>query len=238
MTFARQVVVLDAQLRAESTPLDWFDKSARASLEGDASASLLLERLAARGIADPTTALLLALQALEIQRSDMVPKLVDASFVMTLPGEVPTGGRPTAMVVREMLSSASREVVALGYEVTHEDVLRELADAARRGVAVTLICDRGRLQLPQLEDLRETGANVYVDTIAESDAPYAKMHCKCLLVDQTDLMITSANFTFHGLHGNIEFGVRLRGASCLEARRFFEHMVTSGYLRKLDDAEL
>lgn len=238
MSFARDVVSLDEKLRGEDRPLDRFDSRARTGLARDPVAAALVERLAGSGVLDPVTTVLLALQALEIQHSDLKPKLIDAAFVMTLPGEVPSAGRPTAMVVREMLSNASREIVALGYEVTHEDVLQELFDATKRGVAVTLICDRGRLQTSRLGGLGGSGARVYVDTVAASDARYAKMHCKCLLVDDEDLLITSANFTFHGLHGNIEFGVRLRGAPCLGARGLFEHLVTSGFLRRLSESEL
>jgi len=54
------------------------------------------------------------------------------------------------------------------------------------------------------------------------------MHAKCVLVDGSDLLVTSANFTFHGLHGNIEIGVRLSGAAAAEARKIFSHLVEDG----------
>ena len=63
--------------------------------------------------------------------------------------------------------------------------------------------------------------------------PYSSMHAKCLLVDGTDLLITSANFTFHGLHGNIEIGARLSGSSALEARKFFSHLVDNGIVEEV-----
>jgi phosphatidylserine/phosphatidylglycerophosphate/cardiolipin synthase-like enzyme len=56
------------------------------------------------------------------------------------------------------------------------------------------------------------------------------MHAKCLLVDASDLLVTSANFTFHGLQGNVEIGVRLRGAPAAEARKIFSHLVESRVL--------
>ena len=54
------------------------------------------------------------------------------------------------------------------------------------------------------------------------------MHAKCLLIDASDLLITSANFTFHGLHGNIEIGIRISGPPAVEARKIFSHLVESG----------
>jgi phosphatidylserine/phosphatidylglycerophosphate/cardiolipin synthase-like enzyme len=59
------------------------------------------------------------------------------------------------------------------------------------------------------------------------------MHAKCLLVDGNDLLVTSANFTFHGLHGNIELGVRLCGTPGSEARKIFCHLVESGIVEEL-----
>jgi len=59
------------------------------------------------------------------------------------------------------------------------------------------------------------------------------MHAKCLLVDSRDLLVTSANFTFHGLHGNIEIGVRLSGAPAVEARKIFSHLVENRIVEEL-----
>ena len=57
------------------------------------------------------------------------------------------------------------------------------------------------------------------------------MHGKTLLVDQADLLVTSANFTHHGQEENVELGVRLQGAAAREARAVIEHLVTTGIVR-------
>jgi phosphatidylserine/phosphatidylglycerophosphate/cardiolipin synthase-like enzyme len=59
------------------------------------------------------------------------------------------------------------------------------------------------------------------------------MHAKCLLVDGTDLLVTSANFTFHGLHGNIEVGLRVRGVPAAEARKIFSHLVDNNIVEEI-----
>jgi phosphatidylserine/phosphatidylglycerophosphate/cardiolipin synthase-like enzyme len=59
------------------------------------------------------------------------------------------------------------------------------------------------------------------------------MHAKCLLVDGNDLLITSANFTFHGLHGNVEIGVRLSGPPASEARKIFSYLVEHGLVEEI-----
>ena len=68
---------------------------------------------------------------------------------------------------------------------------------------------------------------IHKDSLQSDGAPYASMHAKCLLADGSDLLVTSANFTFHGLHGNIEIGIRLSGAPVAEARKIFSHLVTN-----------
>ena len=79
------------------------------------------------------------------------------------------------------------------------------------------------------------GRRVYSTTeIGSMEPPYASMHAKCLLVDGEDLLVTSANFTFHGLHGNIEVGVRLSGPPASEARKIFSHLVREGVVESTE----
>jgi len=80
---------------------------------------------------------------------------------------------------------------------------------------------------------RHSKPKIFHDRERLDGAPYASMHAKCLLVDGSDLLVTSANFTFHGLHGNIEIGVRLAGAPAAEARKIFSHLVESRVVEEL-----
>jgi len=124
-----------------------------------------------------------------------------------------------------------QEVILLGYELTDQGMMRLLTEAASHGAAVIMICDRERGSARRVldgwpADVRQ--ARIFHDRERADGAPYASMHAKCLLVDGTDLLITSANFTFHGLHGNIEIGIRISGPPAAEARKIFSHVVESG----------
>ena len=106
--------------------------------------------------------------------------------------------------------------------------MRLLSDASSRGADVVMICDRvhgsaQRLLAEWPPGIRQP--RIFQDRERPEGAPYASMHAKCLLVDGRDLLVTSANFTFHGLHGNIEIGVRLSGLPVAEARKIFSHLV-------------
>ena len=131
----------------------------------------------------------------------------------------------TAQILSEMLRPPIREVILLGYALTDPTTKQFLVDAEAAGADVIAICDRTRGTAERVLELGLRRARVFQDRERPDEAPYASMHAKCLLVDGRDLLITSANFTFHGLHGNIEIGVRLSGAPAAEARQIFSHLV-------------
>jgi phosphatidylserine/phosphatidylglycerophosphate/cardiolipin synthase-like enzyme len=179
--------------------------------------------------------LAVALQALAVQEQELQPRLVDAEVVATLPSTASTAARPTHVVVEEMLASASRNVVALGYEIDEPGFVKALHEASRR-VGITLIVDRERSAKGAL--LKDWPAGVprpvvFQDKERDDAATYAKMHGKALLVDGRDLLVSSANFTFHGFHGNVEFGVRLRGAVAGKAADLFRELALSGLLERV-----
>lgn len=155
---------------------------------------------------------------------------------MTLPAGQTSAARRTGGVIAEMLRDARDEVFALGYEISDDDVIAQFHEAARSARFV-LICDRGRGSGPAL--CRGWPADRIAPTIrqdrARADAPvYTSMHGKALLVDGRDLLVTSANFTFHGTRANIEFGIRLQDAVVGEAAAVFRELLRSGLLERLD----
>jgi phosphatidylserine/phosphatidylglycerophosphate/cardiolipin synthase-like enzyme len=167
----------------------------------------------------------------------MRPKLVDAELVATLPPETPGIARPTERVVREMLEGATKEVILLGYELTDRGLVQLLAEIAAREVEIIIICDRGRGSANTIRDAWPSGkcsARIYHDRDRPEKARYASMHAKCLLIDGADLLVTSANFTFHGMQGNIEIGIRVSGAPASEARKIFSHLVEARLVEELD----
>lgn len=231
MALARDLVELVARLR-ERADVDLFAPVERGGLLATPEYASMLGRIRST---DAGSVVRLCLQALRIQHDELRPKLLDAELVATLPPETPGIARPTARVVREMIDAAKIEIILLGYELTDRDLIA-LAAAAGRGTGVIMICDRGRGAGVRALEAWPSGAplpQVFHDRERADGAPYASMHAKCLLVDGRNLLVTSANFTFHGLHGNIEIGIRLGGAPVAEARKIFSHLVEN---RVLEDA--
>ena len=59
------------------------------------------------------------------------------------------------------------------------------------------------------------------------------MHGKAILVDGRDLLVTSANMTFHGMRHNIELGIRVRGRHVELALDFFNALLRSDLLEPI-----
>lgn len=229
MGLARDLVELEAKLR-DNAGVDLFAPIERGGLLATPECASLLGRIRS---SDAASVMRLSLQVLRIQHEELRPKLLDAELVATLPPETPGIARPTDRVVWEMIDGARTEVILLGYELTDRDLIEQLAAAARRGAVVIMICDRARGAAARVLETwpSDTPApRIFHDRERVDGAPYASMHAKCLLIDARDLLVTSANFTFHGLRGNIEIGVRLGGAPAAEARKIFSHLVESQVL--------
>ena len=229
MALARLIAELGRALHGRSD-LDLFAPGASERLAAQPEANQVLPDLA-RGMKSPEAVLRIALQALEIQRSTFEPQLVDIELVATLPWGAPGIARPTSTVLREMLKPPRERVVIAGYEITDDALVDQLVDLARAGCNISLICDRGKGSTGGIRSRwpRDLPLPAMFEDCERPDAlPYAKMHTKTLLVDGTDLLVTSANFTLHGLHGNIELGIRLRGGPAREVAKILDYFVTSG----------
>lgn len=234
MGIARELAELEKKIRDRS--IDLFAPIDRGGLLEAVEANAVLALMSTQGFGDPAKVMRLCLQALRVQHEEVALQHIKAELVATLPPEVPGLARPTTQVLLEMLKPPIDEIIVLGYEFTDLDIIRLLAEASSRGVSVIMICDRTRGNAKRIFESwpREVARpRLFQDKQRAESAPYASMHAKCLLVDGRDLLITSANFTFHGLHGNIEIGVRLSGAPVTEARKVFSHLVETGLVEEV-----
>src|SRR4051812_31777523 len=230
LTFGRDLVGLYKAL--SSAGLKFFGRGADIALQQYPEYAAVL----AAAPKTPAGLILSFLQAMTVFEQELQPRMVQAEFVATLPSTASTEVvRPIQIVLAEMLAGANREIVALGYEFEDTSFIDALAKAAQRGVPVTLIRDRQRSQDSKFNKVWPVGVplpKMFQDRERPEAAKFAKMHGKALLVDGRDLLVSSANFTFHGMHGNVEFGVRLRGAAAGRAGDVFRVLERSGLLEK------
>ena len=152
--------------------------------------------------------------------------------------------RSTSIILEEMLERVrdAGEVLLVGYALTAEAgtvmerVIELLVGASKRRATVTVVLDSTEDTTTNRDNLLEQW-----DTFVKkpriltwqppSDHPYTKLHAKCLVVDRLDALVTSANFTFHGLESNLELGLRVRGPQAAAIAERFDHLIAAEVLR-------
>ena len=151
--------------------------------------------------------------------------------------------RGTSAILEEMLEGVrdAGEVLLVGYALTAaagtfmERVVGLLEDSARRRAAIVVVLHEDDEQT-NLENLRRvwdvfTKKPRVFTWRPPPDHPYTKLHAKCLVVDRLDALVTSANFTFHGLESNLELGLRVRGPQAAVIAERFDQLIAAGVLQ-------
>jgi hypothetical protein len=168
-------------------------------------------------------------------------------IVWTGPQATGTLMRPTGAVIEEMLrkARASGEILVVGYSLTAADgtlmrgVIELLAAASRRGAAVIFVLHRDDEERNKANLIDAWSVFVRKPTVLTwrpgPEHPYTKLHAKALVVDRRDLLVTSANLTFHGLESNLELGLRLRGPQAAVVAERFDQLRADGVLHEWND---
>jgi len=198
-----------------------------------------LRRLADAGLSPAAIASLLRSVVDDRQRRVAA---TPTELVMSGP-EVPgVSARDTGVVVRELFRGAERSVMLIGFAIHQgQRVLAELAERMRALPDLAVECyfniGRGYQDTTITEDLVARFMHrfrtehwpddvrlpvIYYDLRALSlqMQERASLHAKCVVVDESQVLITSANFTTAAQRRNIEVGLRL------EQKRLADQLVS------------
>ncbi len=146
--------------------------------------------------------------------------------------------RTTYATAIEMVKDAQSEILLVGYVFTEgaRALLEEVARASRdRRIRVTVIGNRMEEHLPALRSVWPGGCpvpRVFSCPPSLRDEMSA-LHAKVLICDSSTALITSANFSHHGLHENIEIGVKVVSPSVARLAEFFNSLIVAGHLLPL-----
>lgn len=188
-------------------------------------------------------ALGLALTSALEARSRAKDAAPQVEVVWTGPAELSSPLRQTAAVVHELIDAARSNILVVGYSITFDylqrgatgRLLQDLLTATSRGVQITMVLHDDPQNLAQLtrawpHDHRPP--HVLVWPIPATDE-MTKLHAKVVVVDGSDLLVTSANLTFHGLERNMEIGLRIRGPQAAIVRQRFDELERIGCLKPI-----
>lgn len=186
-----------------------------------------LARHAARLTALDPAALRLLLEAVLAERATKPPR---PELVWTGPEGALASARSTEVVFRDLLGSAQRDVWMVGYSIDHGgDLFAPLHRAmSERPLRVRFLLNLQYDRKDRRERSDEAGATVLLQRFLREQWPfdgpkpelywdprtlsrdiYASVHAKLVVVDETQVLLGSANFTKRGQQRNIEAGVLL-----------------------------
>jgi phosphatidylserine/phosphatidylglycerophosphate/cardiolipin synthase-like enzyme len=221
---------------------------------GDAADEIAgeLGHLASEGT--PPSAVVWAL-GLTVAGREQARRAVDRlELVWTGPEQAGSRSRDTAVVVRELLSSAKSSVLVATYAIHQaKQVFEPLGKRMRERpeLKVRFFVHVGRAHLDQTPENQilhvfaegfrrgwpgERLPEVYFDprSLALRASERRSLHAKCIVVDDRRSFVTSANFTEAAQNRNIEAGVLVDDATlALSLRAQFDALVAQGDLHRL-----
>jgi phosphatidylserine/phosphatidylglycerophosphate/cardiolipin synthase-like enzyme len=212
-----------------------------------------LQQLAASGMETAHLAYVLDVISAERSRNQPVESFVE--LVWSGPESAQSGTRDTGVVVRAMFANARQSVLIAGYAVYQgKRIFKELADRmdacpelqVRMFLNITRDYQDGRSEAELLalfarafleNDLSGRRIpEVFYDPrgLSTESGPKAALHAKCVVVDDEQALITSANFTEAAQERNIEVGVLVKIPTfAASLRQQFETLVNCSQLHRV-----
>ena len=137
----------------------------------------------------------------------------------------PTQSRDTSQVLPQLFARAEQRVIIAGFAFyAASDIFEPLYARARdAGVEVEFFIHvdgsgrNGRMSPDNFFKYswpwRDVMPRLYYDARADNADTSSTMHAKCVIIDDREVLITSANFTEKAQHDNIELGVLVRDSN-------------------------
>lgn len=150
--------------------------------------------------------------------------------------------RRVDQVVYDMIDSAQDEVLLVTYAAYKaERALRALRDAADRGVHLKLVIELaqesgGKISFDGFQAFRTAlpSAQVFYWPLdrrkRNASGSYGSMHAKCLVVDRSRAIVSSANLTDYALEANMELGLLVERALAVRLVEHFDQLIVRGEL--------
>jgi len=154
------------------------------------------------------------------------------------------GFRTTAEAYRELISKATRTALVMTFALGEVEALRQSLEAAlTRGIRVRLVIEdfnvftqaSWRSQFSALGAQVLGEASIFVwptkNRRQHNGHVYGSMHVKCVVVDGSSILLTSANLTSAAMDDNMELGVVVSNQALAQSvTAHFDHLITTGVL--------
>jgi len=130
----------------------------------------------------------------------------------------------TSTTMIRMINSADDSIILFSYVLMEntKKIFNSLIKASKRGIPIKLAFNDGEKEKKKVIKMWEE--NVTLPKIFTFN-PHKKgtsLHAKILIIDKSEILTTSANITSHGIHSNIEFGMRHKGKIANDAHKLIK----------------
>lgn len=178
---------------------------------------------------------LVLLEAMTAMKKQATSTHEDIELCWTGPPSLEVVAKSTASVMQELLGRARREIIVVGYRLTDKKIGATLSDAIGRINNMVLIIDNDKhgANIAVLNDIFKgtTRPRIYAHKATEKG--FYKVHAKVIIIDKSEMLLTSANMTHHGIRRNFEMGLRVSGRTATEARSMIMKMVNNNYFEEI-----
>lgn len=149
--------------------------------------------------------------AMIISRLYQKNKGESVEIVSTTPVSFRTKNRKTYPVLKEMITSAQKNITLTGYSISDhfDDLLNLIHLKSKQGITVELFLNNYNETKHIFKDINISNRSffkVYSYSGIDGDE-MASLHAKTMIVDERKVFISSANLSYHGMVSNIEIGV-------------------------------
>lgn len=133
------------------------------------------------------------------------------SLVATIPPSFSLKTKRIQNVAEEMIKNAKKSILLTGYSVSEfvSELIDLLVTKSQKGVLVKIFFNDINSQSSIEKILRYKGKFLQVYNYTKKEDKMAALHAKVLAVDDNDVLISSANLSYHGMAGNIEIGTQV-----------------------------
>lgn len=135
-----------------------------------------------------------------------------AELAITAPISFKLKARKINEVITNMIQDSQKSITLTGYSVSDyfSDMIDLIISKSQQGIYVRLYLndyEKHKTNLKRLMDLRTKHLRVF--DYQKQDDEMAALHAKTIVVDEKELLVSSANLSYHGMQGNVEMGIRL-----------------------------
>lgn len=133
------------------------------------------------------------------------------SLVATVPPAFSLKTKRIQNVVEDLIKNAKKSILLTGYSVSEfvSEMIDTLVEKSQKGVLIRIFFNDIKSQVSIEKILRYRSKFLQVYNYTNKEDKMAALHAKILMVDDVDILISSANLSYQGMAGNIEIGTQV-----------------------------